>query len=129
MALTGVYHSLRPYLVPGTSLLLRFLKRELTAGHPDIGYIFHGPQDIRPFAEQPRTGPTSIFIKELATQLRCHVIAGYPEALPDDEDDDPRYAAYNSAIICSPSGEYVGGGRKTNMFTADLPWCKPGAFL
>jgi len=90
------------------------------------GYVFHGPQDIRPFAEQPRTGPTSVFIAELATRLRCHVIAGYPEALPDEEDIDSRYGAYNSAIICGPGGEYIGGGRKTNMFTADLPWCKPG---
>lgn len=106
-----------------------FLKRELTPGRPDIGYIFYGPQEIRPFAEQPRTGPTSIFISELAARLRCHVIAGYPEALPADEDNDPRYGAYNSAVICGPSGEYIGGGRKTNMYVADLPWCKPGTLL
>ena len=56
-------------------------------------------------------------------------MAGYPEALPADEDNDPRYGAYNSAVICGPSGEYIGGGRKTNMYEADLPWCKPGTLL
>jgi protein N-terminal amidase len=70
-----------------------------------------------------------LFISELAARLRCHVIAGYPEALPADENDDPRYGAYNSAVICGPGGEYIGGGRKTNMYVADLPWCKPGALL
>jgi len=101
----------------------------LTPVHPDIGYVFHEPQEIRPFAERPRTGPTSIFISELAARLRCHVIAGYPEALPADEDGDLRYGAYNSAVICGPGGEYIGGGRKTNMFVSDLPWCKPGVLL
>jgi len=56
-------------------------------------------------------------------------MAGYPEALPAGEEDDPRYGAYNSAVICGPSGEYIGGGRKTNLYLADLPWCKPGALL
>jgi predicted amidohydrolase len=130
MALTGVYLCL-----PRNWFLERFLppfgfsKRGLTSGHPDPGYVFHGPGDIRPFAEQPRTGPTSTFVSELAARLRCYVMAGYPEVLPAEEDDDPRYGAYNSAAIFGPGGEYIGGGRKTNMYIADLPWCKPGAFL
>jgi protein N-terminal amidase len=99
----------------------------LTHHHIDTGYVFHGPEDVRPFAEQPRTGPTSTFVSELAARLRCHVMAGYPEALPAEE--DPRYGAYNSAVIFGPSGQYIGGSRKTNLYVADLPWCKPGAPL
>ncbi|KAG6812297.1 hypothetical protein H0H92_003470 [Tricholoma furcatifolium] len=32
----------------------------------------------------------------------------------------------NSAIIYGPSGEWVGGYRKTNMFETDMTWAKPG---
>ncbi|KAG5646012.1 hypothetical protein DXG03_004614 [Asterophora parasitica] len=32
----------------------------------------------------------------------------------------------NSAIIYGPSGEWVGGYRKTNLFETDITWAKPG---
>lgn len=46
------------------------------------GYIFTSPTSILPYLEQPRIGPTSLLARSLARRLRCHVIAGYPEALP-----------------------------------------------
>lgn len=46
------------------------------------GYMFTSPTTILPYLESPRIGPTSILARALAKRLRCHVVAGYPEALP-----------------------------------------------
>ena len=46
------------------------------------GYIFTSPTSILPYLEHPRIGPTSLLCRSLARKLQCHVIAGYPEALP-----------------------------------------------
>ncbi len=43
------------------------------------GYVFSSPASILPYLEQPRIGPTSLLARDLATRLRCHVVAGYPE--------------------------------------------------
>ena len=47
------------------------------------GYIFTTPTSILPYLEQPRIGATSLLARSLARRLKCHVIAGYPEALPN----------------------------------------------
>lgn len=46
------------------------------------GYVFTSPTAILPYLEPPRIGPTSLLARSLARRLRCHVVAGYPEALP-----------------------------------------------
>lgn len=48
------------------------------------GYMFSSPSSILPYLEQPRIGPTSLLARDLATRLRCHVVAGYPEAANTD---------------------------------------------
>lgn len=98
------------------------------------GYIFQSSAAIRPHLEKPRTGPTSLFCSELAKHLQCYVVAGYPEALSQDElckrmnyvGDVWQLEGANSAIVYGPAGEWVGGYRKTNLFKSDLPWAKAG---
>jgi protein N-terminal amidase len=101
------------------------------------GYVFPTPKDILPYLEEPKTGVTSLFCQELANNLGCFVVIGYPEQLRPDEDrpegrqgQDGRekVVAANSAIIFGPGGEHIGGYRKTNLFVADLPWAKPGVY-
>lgn len=98
------------------------------------GYVFPSADFIKPFLEEPVTGPTSRFCLELATRLQCHVVAGYPERLPDDEiepgidergNNITRIGA-NSAILFGPDGGCVGRYRKTNLFETDTTWAKPG---
>ena len=98
------------------------------------GYVFPSSDSINPFLEDPITGPTSRFCAELATRLRCHVVAGYPERLLDDEiepgvdewgNNITRVGA-NSAILFGPDGECVGKYRKTNLYETDTTWAKPG---
>lgn len=99
-----------------------------------IGYVFPDAAAITPYLEDPETGPTSLFCSTLAARLHCYVIAGYPERLRSDvfesqssgEDLDIRKVGYNSAIMYGPGGQYVGGYRKTNLFTTDRPWALPG---
>ncbi len=98
------------------------------------GYVFESSAAIRPHLEKPRTGPTSLFCSELAKRLQCYVVAGYPEALSQDElcsrmndaGDAWLLEGANSAIVYGPAGEWVGGYRKTNLFKSDLPWAKAG---
>ncbi|KAF8722702.1 hypothetical protein AX14_009660 [Amanita brunnescens Koide BX004] len=98
------------------------------------GYVFESSAAIKPHLEAPRTGPTSLFCSELAKRLQCYVVAGYPEALSQDElcnrtndaGDVWELVGANSAIVYDPAGEWVGGYRKTNLFRADLPWAKAG---
>ena len=101
------------------------------------GYVFPNADSIKPFLEDPITGPTSRFCAELATHLQCHVVAGYPERLPDDEiepgvdewgNNITRVGA-NSAIIFGPGGECAGRYRKSNLFETDTTWAKPGRTL
>lgn len=113
------------------------------------GYVFEDSAAISPYLEQPRTGVTSQFCSELAKQLECYVLAGYPEKLSTDELDEMALGAKesgkqiqktengreikqigaNSAVLYGPDGEWVGGYRKTNLFETDLTWSKPGKDL
>ena len=42
------------------------------------------------------------------------------------EDHTRNYVGANSAIMYGPSGEWIGGYRKTNLFETDKSWAKPG---
>ena len=128
------------------------------------GYVFENASAISPYLEHPRTGPTSQFCSQLAKNLECHVLAGYPEQLAEDEErtplvlDDPDddsdagsneldkemaerarvglgesdeedeglAVGANSCLLYDPSGEWVGGYRKTNLYTTDKTWAKAG---
>ncbi|PPQ73322.1 hypothetical protein CVT26_015345, partial [Gymnopilus dilepis] len=109
-------------------------------------YVFEDASAIAPYLEQPKIGVTSQFCSELAAQLECYVMAGYPEKLSPEELDEMalsskesregpqrtengkeiRQIGANSAVLCGPRGEWVGGYRKTNLFETDITWAKPG---
>ncbi|KAF8215013.1 carbon-nitrogen hydrolase [Mycena galopus ATCC 62051] len=97
------------------------------------GYVFDSAAAISPYLEYPRTGPTSMFCAELAQRLECYVVAGYPERLEQSEveqyltETGTRVVGANSAALYGPQGEWVGGYRKTNLFSTDKTWAKPGS--
>ena len=106
--------------------------------------MFENSSAILPHLEQPRTGATSLFCAELAKNLGCYVIAGYPECLsPQELDEISKSAATsgpqvtesgteihqvgaNSAVLYGPDGVWVGGYRKSHLFKTDLTWAKAG---
>lgn len=118
-------------LKPGTLDLLCLPEMILT------GYTFKCADAIKPFLEKPDQGVTSRYCKELASQLGCHVIAGYPEILANEnesheievQDENNHHetglVGYNSAILYGPNG-LCGNYRKTNLFDTDKPWAFPG---
>ncbi|KLO14765.1 hydrolase [Schizopora paradoxa] len=95
------------------------------------GYDFPSAEAIQPFLEEPQTGPTSQFCRELATRLRCYVAAGYPERLSEEEkglsEGTATAVGANSAIIYGPDGAHIEGYRKVCMFDTDKTWAKPGS--
>jgi len=117
------------------------------------GYIFSTPTSILPYLEHPTSGPTAQLAKSLARRIGCHVIAGYPEALPtapqpssssssksgpegNGTDAGPKEmkalegegtgVGYNSAVVVSPIGEVVGNYRKSFRFETDKNWAREG---
>ena len=96
--------------------------------------MFPDSDTIKPFLEEPITGPTSKFCSGLAIRLRCHVVGGFPERLSDDEvepgvdewGNNIMQVGANSAILFGPDGECMGTYRKTNLFETDTTWAKPG---
>ena len=102
-----------------------------------IGYVFPDAPSISPHLEDPRTGPTSRFCAELSKRLRCHVAAGYPEALGANEprktivirDYEHEEVGANSAVLYGPDGTLLGNYRKTNPYETDMTWAKPGAHI
>lgn len=54
------------------------------------------------------------------------VIESTEVAEPLSDPIRPTPVGANSAIIYGPSGEWVGGYRKTNLFFTDMTWAKPG---
>ncbi|KAK0211305.1 carbon-nitrogen hydrolase [Desarmillaria ectypa] len=96
------------------------------------GYVFPSALSIFPFLEHPMTGPTSMWCAETARRLGCYVVAGYPELLAEDElrpfvdDEGTESVGANSATVYGPNGVHVVGYRKTNLFTTDQTWAKPG---
>jgi predicted amidohydrolase len=85
-----------------------------------------------------------LFCAELAKNLGCYVIAGYPERLNSQELDEiskseagsrPQVTesgteihqvGANSAALYDPDGIWVGGYRKSHLFKIDLSWAKAG---
>ncbi|ORX34583.1 carbon-nitrogen hydrolase [Kockovaella imperatae] len=68
------------------------------------GYIFNSATAILPYLEQPRIGPTSLLARSLARRLRCHVVAGYPEALVEESGEAPTASSSSSLLLDSSAG-------------------------
>lgn len=86
------------------------------------GYIFSTPTSILPYLEPTTAGPTTQLAQSLATRLRCHVVAGYPEALPtapvyqapsSGSSDLPGYSTSTSTSTGISSSTGVAGGSST----------------
>lgn len=116
------------------------------------GYMFSTPTSILPYLEPTTAGPTTKLAQSLAKRLKCHVVAGYPEALAsapqprsssssgDGEgslgeagpkemkalEGEGTGVGYNSAVIVGPSGEVVGNYRKSFRFETDKNWAREG---
>lgn len=103
------------------------------------GYVFKSTAEIKPLLEMQETGPTARLVCGLASRLKCHVIAGYPESLdstdspassPEPETDRPPHAdglvGYNSAVIAGPDG-IIANYRKTFLFETDEVWAREGS--
>lgn len=111
------------------------------------GYMFSTPTSILPYLEPTTSGATTKLAQSLARRLKCHVVAGYPEALPSApqpgsstgthaEEAGPKEmkalegegtgVGYNSAVIVGPSGEVVGNYRKSFRFETDKNWAREG---
>ena len=104
------------------------------------GYQYLSPASIMPYLEQPRIGLTSLFARSMAKRLSCHVIAGYPEALPPSSTSgghDGKQGSegvssgvgWNSAMVVDAQGEVVGNYRKTFRFDTDKHWAREGVFM
>jgi protein N-terminal amidase len=92
------------------------------------GYMFDTLEEIKPYLEPQGTGPTAIVAKQLATRLKCHVIAGYPEAAPEQTEGNK--IGWNSVIVVDPSGEVVGNTRKTLLDDkTDQIWALEGTSM
>ncbi|KAJ7464693.1 carbon-nitrogen hydrolase [Mycena galericulata] len=96
------------------------------------GYNFESAAAIDPYLEPSKIGPTSRFCAELASRLKCYVVAGYPERLEPSEvelyltETGNHAVGANSAALYGPEGQWVGAYRKTNLFWTDKTWAKPG---
>jgi protein N-terminal amidase len=94
------------------------------------GYMFATPAAIAPYLEPPKTGPTARLATALAARLRCYVVAGYPEAIPDakvtkEVEAEGLGVGYNSAVLAGPEG-VIGNYRKTFRFETDKTWAREG---
>ncbi len=92
------------------------------------GYMYSSASAIEPYLEPPRIGPTSLLCRDLAKRLKCHIITGYPERIPDDEIDtqsDER-KGWNSAAVVDPTGQVVGNYRKSFLYYTDQSWAREG---
>jgi protein N-terminal amidase len=116
------------------------------------GYMFSTPTSILPYLEPTTAGPTTKLAQSLAKRLRCHVVAGYPEALPSAPQPDSEGSGsssglgeaggkemkalegegtgvgWNSAVIVKPDGEVAGNYRKSFRFETDKNWAREGTY-
>lgn len=113
--------------------------------------MFATPTSILPYLEPTTSGPTTTLAQSLAKRLNCHVVAGYPEALPTapqpgsssssgqaESESGPKEmkalegegtgVGYNSAVIVGPGGKVVGNYRKSFRFETDKNWAREGEY-
>lgn len=90
------------------------------------GYMFD-ETTISDYLEDPNGGITFKLCVTLATWLQCYVFAGYPERVdPSKEGTESHHQGANSALVVGPDGIPLTNYRKTNLFSVDKSWAKPG---
>ncbi|KFY19492.1 hypothetical protein V493_07936 [Pseudogymnoascus sp. VKM F-4281 (FW-2241)] len=90
------------------------------------GYNFKSLHAIAPFLEPTTSGPSSVWARATAHNLKCTVVVGYPETVDVSAKwpTSPEY--YNAAVAVSPSGATLANYRKTFLFTTDEKWALEG---
>lgn len=83
------------------------------------GYCFEGRDEILPFCEVARSGPTATWCQIMARRLGCAVLAGFPERA-----DDGRL--FNSAVAVDRHGEVQHVHRKHFLYMTDETWATEG---
>ncbi|BGP24529.1 hypothetical protein Rt10032_c03g1354 [Rhodotorula toruloides] len=123
---------------PGTLDLLVLPEMAFT------GYCFSSREDIAPYVEELKTGPTFRWARKTARKLGCYVVVGLPtvEPLPLKTPESfaetssaplPLDLYYNSLFVVSPSGSLAHSYNKTHLYgglsndAVDYLWATPGA--
>jgi len=91
------------------------------------GYIWRRPEDLGPFAEEPR-GPTFQLLRLLARRHGAWIVCGLPERFVTRRSAEGRHhvALFNSAIVVMPDGELATCYRKCLLYEADEAWANTG---
>ncbi|MBC7100567.1 MAG: carbon-nitrogen hydrolase family protein [Methanobacteriales archaeon] len=78
--------------------------------------MFNCPYDNSRFQEYAETqdGPTITRLKEVAKELKVHIIAG---SIPEKTGE----GIYNTSFIINPEGDIIGRHRKIHLFNINIP--------
>jgi len=83
----------------------------------NTGYLFVSHDEVRALAESIPGGPTTEYLRNLASETGSTLVAGLPER--DGE------TLYNTAVLVSPDGTYR-RYRKTHLFDREKLFFTPG---
>ncbi|KAI8062505.1 carbon-nitrogen hydrolase [Gongronella butleri] len=110
------------------AMLARFTKGDIDVlVLPEMaftGYVFHTKDEVEPFLEDTRTGPTVHWAQRQAQRLRCYVAAGYPERHVDESSGQLIY--YNSLCFVDREGRLLKTYRKSFLYETDENWAQEG---
>lgn len=93
----------------------------LTPVYASSGYYFASLQEIEPFLEPTASGPSTVWAKRVAKQLRCSVMVGYPEKNATNP-----VQRYSSCVMVSETGEVTANYRKSSLYFQDETWADEG---
>jgi len=82
------------------------------------GYT-HTLESITPHLEPTTSGTSSIWGKETARRLQCHVAVGYPERTSEGRN-------FNSLVVVDRNGDVVANYRKSFLYYTDEAWAEEG---
>lgn len=87
------------------------------------GYNFSDLTDIHPYLEPTKSGPSTKWAQNIATEYKWFVTVGYPEAAKDSN-GQPVY--FNSTVTVAPTGAIVCHYRKSFLYYTDETWASEG---
>ncbi|ORY92734.1 carbon-nitrogen hydrolase [Leucosporidium creatinivorum] len=97
------------------------------------GYCFTSPEDIKPFLEDPSSGPTFRWASSTAVRLQCYVLIGAPTLSPTHTPSSASSSstaapspAFNSLLLLSPTGALLHTYHKHHLYETDESWATAG---
>ncbi|KAK2749842.1 Carbon-nitrogen hydrolase [Myotisia sp. PD_48] len=98
------------------------------------GYNFPSLKAIRPYFENPESGPSLEWARSAASRLGSVVGVGYPEIYPSQssisssgsEDGDQDERGFNSLLFVDEEGKSLLNYRKHFLYYTDEPWAHEG---